>query len=69
MVVGAPTGDVVYQVAKSCAIADRGDGAPIAAPLVAACTWAGAKSDRKKHRETLAILNAVAFLFTPVARL
>ena len=57
MVVGALTGDV-----------DRGDGAPIAAPLVAACSWAGAKSDRKKHGETLAILNAAAFLFTPVAR-
>jgi hypothetical protein len=53
-------------VAKSWAIADRGDGASIGAPLVSACATASAKTDSKKKREKLAILNTVAFIiFAP----
>jgi hypothetical protein len=62
----APLPTWFNQVAKSCAIAVRGDGASVVAPLVAACPWAGAKSDSKKHREKPAILDTVAFiLFAP----
>jgi hypothetical protein len=54
-------------VVKSWAIADRGDGASLGEPLMAAC--AGAKTDSKKNREKLAVLNTLAFIiFAPAAR-
>ena len=54
---------------KSCAIADRGDGASFGAPLVAACEWARAKTDSRKHRDRLAVLNTLAFIiFAPAVR-
>jgi hypothetical protein len=53
-------------VVKSCAIADRGDGASVGAPLVAACAWADAKTDSKKNREKLTVPNTLAFIiFAP----
>jgi hypothetical protein len=43
---------------------DRRDGGSVGGPLVAAC--AGAKTDSKKNREKLAVLNTLAFIiFAP----
>ena len=46
---------------KSCEIADRGDGASFGA-----CEWARVKTDSRKHRDKLVVLNTLAFIiFAP----
>ena len=49
-------------VVTSCAIADRGDGAPLGAPLTASCERAGAKTVSRKNREKMAVPNTLSFI-------
>ena len=67
MVVSAGTSNVVQPRGKVMRKCGQTYGGSVGGPLVAAC--AGAKTDSKKNREKLAVLNTLAFIiFAPAAR-